>query len=191
MMDKNYLLNLYFNWMCSVAFPDEHIRSHYINALTLLNTTNFTYLIALDENRMTDGLDLRYHFSYGTKLPYDYVSVELSDIPCSVLEMMIALALRCENSIMSNSIYGDRTSEWFWKMFTNLGLDKYPDEIWNESVYQIAAGIIRKFLQREYEPDGTGSLFRFNSPSCDMRNVEIWDQMCLYMSEIVKSDSRI
>ena len=190
-MDKNYLLNLYFNWMCSVAFPDEHIRSHYSNALTLLNTINFTYLIDLDENRMLDGLDLRYHFSYGTKLPYEYVSEELNDIPCSVLEMMIALALRCENSIMSNSNYGDRTSEWFWKMFTNLGLDKYPDEIWNETIYQVATGIINRFLQREYEPDGTGSLFRFNSPSFDMRNVEIWDQMCLYMSEIVKNDSRI
>lgn len=190
-MDKNYLLDLYFKWMCSVAFPDGHIRSHYHNALQLLNTINFTYLIDLDENRMLDGLDLRYHFSYGTKIPYEYVSKELNDIPCSVLEVMVALALRCENSIMSNSNYGDRTSEWFWKMFTNLGLDKYPDEIWNESICQIATGIIHRFLQREYEPDGTGSLFRFNSPAFDMRNVEIWDQMCLYMSEIAENDSRI
>lgn len=190
-MDKNYLLDLYFNWMCSVAFPNEHIRSHYSNALRVLNKIDFTYLIELDENRMLDGINLRYHFSYGTKLPYDYVSEELQNIPCSVLEMMIALALRCENAIMSNSEYGDRTSEWFWRMFSNLGLDKYPDSVWNAYVERTVVDIIVRFLNRDYYPDGTGSLFKFNNPIFDMRTVEIWDQMCLYINELVKNDSRI
>lgn len=190
-MDKNYLLDLYFKWMCSIAFPDEHIRSHYYKALILLNNIDFVYLLDLDENRFLDGLNLRYHFSYGSKIPFEYVSEQLSDKNCSVLEMMIALALRCEDSIMSNSNYGDRTSEWFWKMFSNLGLDKYPDHIWNDSIEQIATDIIIRFLNRDYEPDGRGSLFIFNNPSVDMRTIEIWDQMCLYMSEIVKNDSII
>ena len=190
-MDKTYLSDLYFKWMCSIAFPDEQLRSHYYNALNLLNSIEFTYSISLDENRLVDGLDLRYHFSYASKIPYQDVVDGLYYQPCSVLEMMIALARRCEDSIMSNDEYGDRTSQWFWKMFVNLGLDKYPDSIWNESVQYAAIQIVSRFLSRDYDPDGNGSLFKFNNPNLDIRNLEIWDQMCLYMSEIVNNDLRI
>lgn len=189
-MDQNNLKDLYFKWMCSIAFPVEHVRSHYYNALNLLNSIDFTYLIDLDENRLIDGLDLRYHFSYGTKIPYNYVQEQLMDKNCSVLEMIMALAIRCEDSIMSNNNYGDRTSEWFWLMFSNLGLYKYTDDTWTLESYNKVESIIYTFLNRQYDEYGNGNLFKFNEPpSFDIRTIEIWDQMCLYMGKIVKNDS--
>lgn len=187
-MDRNYLTDLYFKWMCSIAFPDEHVRSHYIKALDLLNSMDFIYLLDLDENRLLDGINLRYHFSYASKMPYEYVSNELKDMRCSVLEMMIALAIRCEDSIMSDDRYGDRTYKWFWEMFSNLGLDRYSDDNWNEDEALI---IVFNFLNRNYNYDGSGNIFRFDNPNFDVRKMEIWDQMGLYMNEIIRNDSMI
>lgn len=189
-MDSNNLLNLYFKWMCSVAFADEHIRSHYYNVLNLLNSIDFTYVLDLDENRYMDGIDLRYHFSYRTKIPYNYIAEVLVDHNCSVLEMMVALSLRCEDSIMSNDIYGDRTSEWFGIMFSNLNLYQFTDETWNDDSINTVIEIIKIFLNREYDYNGNGNLFKFDNPIVDIRTIEIWDQMCLYMRELIENDPK-
>ena len=185
------IIDLYFKWMCSIAFPNEHIRSHYYRVLNLLNSIKFTYLIELDENRAKDGINLRYHFSYEAKIPYEDIEYILDNDSCSVLEMMIALAKRCENSMMADDNFGDRTSVWFWKMFCNLDLNKYPDDIWNESIEEEVTKIIYIFLNRQYDYYGNGNLFKFDNPKYDVRELEIWDQMNYYMSEIVEQNLRI
>ena len=45
--------------------------------------------------------------------------------PCSVLEMMIALSMRCEEQIMDDPDIGNRTGQWFWDMIDNLGLGEH------------------------------------------------------------------
>ena len=41
-------------------------------------------------------------------------------ISCSVLEMMVALAICCEETYMDNPNIGNRTGQWFWNMVKNI-----------------------------------------------------------------------
>lgn len=187
-MDSINLNELYFKWLCSIAFPDEGIRNKYLNVLALLHNTSFEYILALDENRQKDGIDMRYHFSYACKIPYDIVKINFNKPQCSVLEMMISLAKRCEDVIMSDLSYGDRTDQWFSIMFNNLGLYNYDDKHWDMHSYYEVKNILRKFMFREYNSDGTnGGIFTSSSPEYDLRNMQLWDQMGLCMSELMFS----
>lgn len=51
----------------------------------------------------------------------------LDQYECSVLEVMIALALRMEEETMASSEFGDRTNQWFWYMIVSLGLSGMTD----------------------------------------------------------------
>ena len=187
-MDSINLNELYFKWLCSIAFPDENIRNKYLNVLNLLNDTSFEYILQLDENRQKDGVDMRYHFSCACKIPYDIIKTYFNNPRCSVLEMMISLAKRCEDFIMSDLSYGDRTDQWFLIMFNNLELYKYDDEHWNVYCYYEVKNILRKFMFREYDSNGSnGGIFISNNPNYDLRNMQLWDQMGLCMQELILS----
>ena len=92
--------------------------------------------------------------------------------------MILALAIRCEETIMDNPDYGDRTGQWFWGMLSNLGLARMTDDVFNE---KIAIARIYDFMERRYEPDGRGGLFYIRNCPEDLRNVEIWTQLCWYL----------
>ena len=96
--------------------------------------------------------------------------------------MMIALAIRCEENIMDDPHMGDRTGQWFWGMITNLGLGGMTDESFD---IDSASRKIRRFLDRKYEPDGTGGLFTIPRCSVDLRTVEIWYQLCWFLDTII------
>ena len=103
--------------------------------------------------------------------------------------MMTALAKRCEDDIMSDLSHGDRTHEWFWIMFNNLGLANYDDKSWNINSYYEVKNILRKFMFREYNSDGSnGGLFVCQNQMYDLRNMQLWDQMGLFMNEIIFSN---
>ena len=95
--------------------------------------------------------------------------------------MMIALAYRVENEIASNYKYGDRTGQWFWTMIHNLGLTGMRDSDFDRDYVDT---VITRLLNREYEPDGTGGLFRVRDCEYDMRSVEIWCQFSWYLQSI-------
>ena len=144
-----------------------------------LYKTPFRYSIKMDSNRVGDGLALRYRYLCSTNREGETIT----DNPCSVLEVMVALALRCEETIMMNSDYGDRTQQWFWSMINSLGLGVYYDDNFNKKEIN---DILDRWLDREFEPDGRGSLFTLRHPKCDMRDVEIWFQFNHYLAEIIK-----
>lgn len=182
-----HLNELYFKWICSIIFPNEITRNKYTNVLKVLYETEFDYIIDLDENRQKDGIDLRYHFSYACKIPYDIVKNNFNIYKCSMLEMMTALAKRCEEDLMSDLNFGDRTDLWFWIMFSNLGLNNYDDSYWDPvySYYEVK-NILRKFMFREYNADGSnGGLFICPNSGYDLRTMQLWDQMGLYMNNLI------
>lgn len=174
--------NDYFEWIfdtvCSGRFAKE---ISYRKLLIRLHDTEFRYLIPRDRNRAEDGLSLRYRFA----LTCDEDSYELImdsiEGPCSVLEMMVALAIRCEENIMDDPNIGDRTGQWFWGMVNNLGLGAMLDTRFDE---QYVDEVIERFLDREYERDGTGGLFTIKRCDYDLRGVEIWYQLCWYLDTI-------
>lgn len=170
----------YFEWMyelmCGGRF-DESIT--YRKLFTFLHDAEFIFFVPHDENRAEDGIALRYRYclhNYCTDLEY------CLDGPCSVLEMMVALAIRCEERIMSDPAYGDRTAQWFWGMINNLGLGGQTDYNFNE---WLVNDVIGRFLHREYEPDGKGGLFTIRRWNRDAREAEIYHQLLAYCNTIM------
>ena len=99
---------------------------------------------------------------------------------CSMLEMMVALAIKAEN-IVGDSSVGDRTPLWFWSMIQSLGLLwTAEDENYDETKVIF---IIDCFINHDYAENGKGGLFTVEDPPHDMRNVEIWNQMCWFLNE--------
>lgn len=180
---ENELINEYFEWMYQLVCGNVK-RVSYRKLLCHLYDTPFDYSIAMDGNRAEDGVDLRYRFGYEHNIEGSAIASCLDDKECSVLEMMVALSIRCEEHIMDNPDIGDRTGKWFLNMIENLGLKKMSDKYFNE---RYVTQVLDRFLNRDYERNGEGGLFTVHHNRIDMRSVEIWYQAMWYLDEILKS----
>ena len=179
MTERDRVQNEYFEWMYDLVCGDKHSKSiSYRKLLMHLHNTVFVYSIDMDANRAENGEHLRYRYALRHKVNERYLDIG----ECTVLEMMIALAIRCEEEIMDDPNIGDRTAQWFWGMVTNLGLGGCTDEYYDRREVN---DILERFLNREYEPDGRGGLFRVRNCANDLRDVEIWYQMLWYLNSIV------
>lgn len=177
---KDEIINQYFEWMYDLVCTERYGNDiSYWKLLSCLHNIEFVYVIPNDRNRAEDGKALRYRFAVLNNCEGDEDYLEG---PCSVLEMIIALAIRCEESIMDDLDYGDRTSQWFWEMIVSLGLGSMTDNRFNRRVVEDA---IYDFMNREYEPDGRGGLFTIRNCQYDMRDLEIWSQLNKYLKTIV------
>lgn len=182
-MTRNELHKEYFEWMYQLVCNEKYTkRLSYRKLLTHLHDMDFTYIIGMDGNRAEDGIDLRYRFGYERQHNGPMIATYLDDRPCSVLEMLTALAIRCEEHIMDDPDIGDRTGQWFWSMISNLGLSSLNDASF-DSIF--LNQVITRFLNREYERNGEGGLFTVNNSKYDLRTVEIWYQMCWYLDDIL------
>lgn len=185
-LTKDELVNEYFEWMyhlvCNVDYCN---KVSYKKLLGLLNSIDFVPIMEMDENRMEDGKDFRYQFGFDNGYSNEYIRENLDIYNCTMLEMMVALSYKVENQITADNIYGDRTSQWFWEMITNLGLNHMNDNNFDE-VY--CREVINNFLNREFKPDGEGSLFKFVQPLDDMRNVDIWCACMWYLNETIYTE---
>lgn len=177
------IINEYFDWLYDLVAANRFAKENsYRKLLSYLHSTEFRYSIPKDANRASDGADLRWRFlSKKDETHLYYILKRNLPKPCSVLEMMVALAVRCEESIMDNPSMGDRTGQWFWGMITNLGLGSMMDERFDE---QYVEGVVERFLDRRYEPTGKGGLFTVRNSHEDLREVEIWYQLCWYLDNI-------
>lgn len=184
-MRQEELINLkYFEWLsCLVDEENSDDRWRYTNLLKHLHEIDFTYTISMDGNRESDGIDLRYRFGDTYGYSTAMVATYLDDRSCSVLEMLVALALRCEEHIMYDPDLGDRTGKWFWDMIINLGLGFMTDQNYNQTYVDM---VIQRFLNREYEKNGEGGLFTIEHCRRDLRNVEIWYQLCWYLDQYLE-----
>lgn len=179
-MTQYDILNHYFEWLCNSVCGDRILGGpSYRKLLMHLHSTQFYYSIPKDEDRYNAGVDLRWRFICANN--YSVEALGELEGPCSVLEMMIALAIYCEEHIMDDPSYGDRTGQWFWGMVTNLGLGASYDGNFDRSYVE---EVITRFLDRKYEPDGKGGLFRIRNCKDDLRRVEIFHQLCWYLNSI-------
>jgi hypothetical protein len=175
---RNDLREDYFEWIydtvCRGRFAKEN---SYRELLTYLHSVEYTWILSDDVNRAEDGEEgLRWRFAYENHIQIRH---EL-DGPCSVLEMILALAYKCEE-IMDDAAVGDRTVQWFWKMINNLGLSGMTDRRFDLLYVE---DTVQRFLNREYEPDGHGSLFVIRNCRYDLRDVETWTCMLWYLDSI-------
>lgn len=177
---KDELSNEYFEWMYNIACGDRYSKETSFRKLLMhLHDVEFIYYIFRDENRAQEGIDLRYRF--GLVSGHDDACDVLNE-PCSVLEMILALAIRCEENFMDDPTIGDRTAQWFWGMVVNMGLGGMTDERYDR---RFVDDIVTRFLERDYEPNGKGGLFTIDNCKYDLREVEIWYQFNWYIKTIV------
>lgn len=182
-MTRDELNNKYFEWMYQLVCNDRYSkRLSYRKLLFHLHSIEFKYTIGLDGNRYEDGVDLRYRFGYKNSYEDPMIATYLDDRPCSVLEMLIALAIRCEEHIMDDPREGDRMGQWFWNMIVNLGIGSMNDAKFDEAYVN---SVITKFMNREYKRNGEGGLFTVEHCKYDLRSIEIWYQMCWYLNSIM------
>ncbi len=167
------LEDAYFDWLyAKVALLGPQDKS-YFELVRILHNTEFVWLILGDDNRGSDGEDLRYLFLRSELIEEEDASWPM--INCSVLEMLIAFAIKAEFQT------DDSVRDWFWEFMDNLHLTEFSDD--NMS-YEAVDEILYTFVWRLYDLDGSGGgLFPLRSPSKDQRKVEIWYQFSEYILE--------
>ena len=173
--------NEYFDWMIHLVGGGGYSGGlSYRKLFRLLHEMEFIYILAMDRNRADDGIDLRYRFAYERGYSAREMEEAMGGAPCSLLEMMAALALRCEEDITDDPDSGNRTGQWFFEMIESLGLKEMDDRHFDRAA---AEDILSRFMRREYLPDGRGGLFTISDPGRDMRDMEIWYQLMEYLNE--------
>lgn len=174
--------NEYFRWLCRFIRDDPNFkRKSYKKLLEFLHEKQFIYTIPNDGNRAQDGIELRYRFAYENHYDVSEVESALSG-QCSLFEMMVALAIRCEEHIMFDPDIGDRTGQWFWLMLKSSGLNSQSDDYFDSAT---ANGIADDVMLHNYKKNGEGGLFTLKNAEYDLRYAEIWYQMCWYLDEVL------
>lgn len=158
------------------VYPPELYR----DLLEELHDIEFYPVIPMDENRAEDGINLRYRFGREQNYADYQVAAWIDNRPCSVLEMMAALAIRFEESVMYDPDYDDRAHVWFSEMLDSLCLINQTDENFDADYVR---SVIQDFLDRHYNRNGKGGLFTTKNKRIDMRSVEIWYQMHIWAKE--------
>lgn len=161
----------YYEWL--MAIIDGPGR--YSRVLDLLWHIEFYSIIPNDDNRAADGAELRYYYEDAT----GYICEKGG--ACTVLEMIIGLALRIENDFLYDEEFGDRTDIWFWDMFYCLGLGDYDDQNFEEAPVR---EIIEDFLDRRIDDKGRiRTLFPVIGSGQKWSELEIWWQLNKFILE--------
>ena len=177
----------YDNWIIGLTTDWCSNYGHYGRLMEFLHSIPFysTVQIPLDRNRGADGKDLRLRFTESSKeYNYNHAYLYLMDFDATMLEVMAALAIKCEENIMHEIDLGDRSYEWFYGMLCSSGLYACYDENFDEN---LAYQIVDRILERKYSKNGEGGLFTLSNPPKDLRKVEIWYQLLWYLDEVLFS----
>lgn len=177
-MVNDNILDDYFDWLYFKVMSGQLTsRNSFRKLLIMLHTIPFRYFVAYDENRAADGINLRWY--YVTDGGYN--DILQWDSKCTVLEMLVSLAMTMENMVGEpGDDYG--LAHWFWMMLDNLDLATMTDDVYDKTyVY----GRVSMFMDRTYEPDGYGNIIYIPGVKDDLRDVEIWYQMCWYLDSIM------
>lgn len=165
---------MYRDWLINNVNTVED----YTYLLRELFEIEFYSLVKYDEDRGMDGVMLREEWAGLTRFKGD-----LDFGVANVLEVLIGIAKRIEFSIYGPT-YMD---EWdyvrvFWELIDNLGLgDKYGtlsrydfDDIMSK---------VTQWLERGYNRHQNVNIFSFEEIPKNIRKLNIWDQMTIYIRE--------
>lgn len=168
--------------MTDMVFPDSRERQQYEHLLVALNSSMFYFTIPMDENRMRDGIDLRYRFAYDKGYSNDEVNLAINhNRSCSMLEMMVALSLKGDERILYDYETGGKAYYIFKIMLESMQLSEMTNGNFDPAYIDYR---IDRLLNHDYQSNGYGGLFTVDNPRRDMRNVDIWYQMNWYLQKL-------
>lgn len=168
----------YFLWLCGLVGITRSDPGP-LELAWMLYTKKYYGVFPNDDNRTKDGKNLRESFCNMHK----WCDIEKLSGPCSVLEMLIALAQRMDYQL-GDLNHKSRLSKWFYEFIKNLDL-AIPDTD-DPKLMQKAEDnnrILDDWMQRKIMYNGKGGLFPLKHPKEDQRQVEIWYQLMAYLDE--------
>lgn len=167
----------YYQWLLEKVNCRK--AENYTKLLRVLHDIPFEWSVPMDKNRALDGMELRFDYIDDDKIDsYEYNPYEVENVPCSCLEMMIALAEKFCFDVIGE--HYKTTAEWFWLMIDNLEISKYTDEHFDEEDIKEK---INKMIKRQYDKKGNGSMFPIHDNGIDQRKNELWYQLCAWFDE--------
>ena len=186
------LNSLYFVWLTDQIWFQyrRHCTTTYDDLMQILWVKEFVWMVPNDDNRVADGLELRYLFLNEESLQQQFsnmhrgwhdgaIQEEIVDFrsqPCSTLEVIVALARRLQFAAQGH------TGWWAWRLIENLELHKMRDPI-SRKKRERAEEILEALIFRTYTWDGVGGFFPLAFPKDNMTRIEIWYQMSAYLEE--------
>lgn len=179
-LPKTPLIHAYYSWLCNLIDVIQPSRSYQLLTKNL-HVKPFYWTVPNDDNRMVDGKELRERFC--NEHENAIFTDEFFNDECSMLELLIALAYRCEG-IMVDQCGNMKMCKWYWTMITNVGLSKYTDEVYYDIDGELNVdSVLNRIIDRTYQRNGHGGLFPVNHTKADQRKVELWYQMSTYLVE--------
>lgn len=181
-MNTNY--KEYYDWLMSLIHPAPNItyRLHQYSLLLYeLWKREFCWFDVHEgeESRAMDGKTLRDQFI----MDFDATPDSVPQGPCTVLEMLIAFALRIDQQIHNWQV-GNRPWVVMEMFIDNLGLSDLCDSQLNP---MRDAGYINARLEtwmaHKLGRKGEGGLFRFKRPILTINDMDNWAQMNRWIIE--------
>lgn len=155
-------------------FPD---RTYFelVNAMfhTEFKWANHPPFVSMDDNRLADGLEVRWEFAERFEVPR-HVMKNLA--PPSFIEVLLGLSRRL------SFVAGGTQERWAWQLLVNLGLERMWDHL-SRSKTRTAFEAMEIVVNRSYLPNGDGGFFPLAWPDRDQREVELWYQLNAYAEE--------
>lgn len=171
----------YFDWLYSIACRSEGGVT-WRGLMRLLYDTPYRWDIPHDENRAADGKALRTRFGHSNGYSPKYMEYALHNKPASVFEVLLALSIRCEEHIMADEDFGDRSVQWFWEMLSSIGFNGQYDGIFNK---ELCEEKLKNFLDHNFSRNGKGGLFTLKlHPDVDVRKLELWYALMYHIDEV-------
>jgi hypothetical protein len=173
----------YFKWLYRQIDKE---RGSFRKLCWILYNKPFRWHVPNDDNRAQDGLELRQLFMEENNLDETHIEVKyFLKGECTIFEMLVGLARRIDYQTIDLQTPAIQTAKWFWKLIENLQLDSFRDStLFDLGSEETIEYIIEKMLDRTYDFNGIGSLFPMKrKPPKDMRKVEIWYQLMLWLDE--------
>lgn len=158
----------YLRWLESQIATEKEKNFHEL--FEILHSKEFIWIVPNDDNRVEDGLEIRFEF---------YRRHNALSRGCSVLEVIIGLSRRLAFAA------GGNQEDWAWQIIENLELHKMSGHIGKIRSERIEE-ILETLIWRNYLPNGQGGFFPLAWSEKDQRRIEIWYQMCAYIDEIVE-----
>lgn len=189
----------YLKWLLNLAGLE---RSDGILLFSFLLDMTYYWQNDYDQARAGDGRYLRYYYvdkdgiqeaidNFGH--PYaDIVDEFVRSWPVSVIEVLLAMAIRLDKEYEYCASEGDRASLWFWIMCENLGLDLYLVSNADFNINDAKMKVI-KWMDGDYDKNGKGSPMALpDGLECDKdyREMSFWEQVtywCRYAGYIDRS----